>query len=114
MGSSPIVSTARVQVRAYRLAPAAAHGARRAIRVPLPCLDMPLPCRNGSVSVRDLRFLHLCHAHEHVSRRAAVRDRYASSVDNRGAGDALEAFFGIGDSGTNKPFDIKQIRLARG
>ena len=32
-------------------------------------------------------------------------------VDDRGAGDALEASFGIGDSGKREPFDIKQIRL---
>jgi len=32
-------------------------------------------------------------------------------VDARGAGDALEAFFGIGDSAKREPFDIKQIRL---
>ena len=37
MGSSPIVSTAGTQVRAYLIALAAAHGARRAIRVPLLC-----------------------------------------------------------------------------
>ena len=37
VGSSPIVSTAKLLVRALQVAPAALHGARRAIRVPLPC-----------------------------------------------------------------------------
>jgi hypothetical protein len=37
VGSSPIVSTAKTLVRAFRCAPPEVHGARRAIRVPHPC-----------------------------------------------------------------------------
>ncbi len=32
-------------------------------------------------------------------------------ADDCGACDALEAFFGIGDSGASEPFDIEQIRF---
>ena len=81
MGSSPIVSTARVQVRAFLFAPAAAHGARRAIRV-------PLPCHNGSVSAWSAAFLDLGHVRERsASRRvgAPARGRGSAARDDAGA-----------------------------
>ena len=39
VGSNPIVSTAKAQVRDLVVALAGVPGARRAIRVPLPCHD---------------------------------------------------------------------------
>jgi hypothetical protein len=39
-----------------------------------------------------------------------IRDHVRAEGEASEAGAALEAFFGIGDSGDGEPFDIKRIR----
>jgi hypothetical protein len=39
-----------------------------------------------------------------------IRDHVPAEGEGSESGAALEAFFGVGDSGTQDPFDIKRIR----
>ena len=39
-----------------------------------------------------------------------IRDHVPAEGEGSDAGVALEAFFGVGDSGDSEPFDIKRIR----